>query len=67
VFLTDDELRELTGWRRRSRQVKWLTDQGVPFYLRRDGRPVVVRSALSAAPADPERDGPNLAVARRSA
>jgi Domain of unknown function (DUF4224) len=34
VFLTPDELAELSGWKRRKRQLDWLRDMGIPHYLR---------------------------------
>lgn len=46
MFLTPAELVELTGYRRASAQVSWLRKQGVRHYVRRDGRPVVVKDAL---------------------
>jgi hypothetical protein len=43
MFLTADELQELTGRRRPSAQIKWLRDQSWAFVERADGRPAVSR------------------------
>ncbi|WP_081921913.1 DUF4224 domain-containing protein [Hydrogenophaga intermedia] len=63
MFLTDDELAELTGRKQRARQVAALRAQGVPFVINAQGRPVVARSffdgrpgsAAAAQPATPWR------------
>lgn len=43
MFLTPDELRELTGRRRPSAQIRWLRDHRWAFAERADGRPAVSR------------------------
>ena len=45
-FLTDDEVRQLTGRALKSYQTQWLRDQGVPFRISATGHPVVVRSVI---------------------
>ena len=47
MFLTADELQELTGYVRPSAQVRWLIRNGVAHYRRADGKPVVTREALT--------------------
>ena len=46
MFLTEDELRELTGRERPSAQTRWLTAQRWPFALDSSGRPKVLRSVV---------------------
>ncbi|MCB1454535.1 MAG: DUF4224 domain-containing protein [Chromatiaceae bacterium] len=45
-FLTDDELIEITCYKRRAEQREALQRLGVPFVPNRLGRPLVRRSAL---------------------
>ena len=48
MFLTADEVRELTGKRRHSSQLRVLTDMGVRIrYVRPDGSPVVLRQDIA--------------------
>ncbi len=65
MFLTDDELKELTGIRRgkdgeslHQLQIYWLRKQGIPFYENARNRPIVVREVLTnrkiAEPARPK-------------
>jgi hypothetical protein len=46
LFLDDAELVQLTGWRLKSRQIRWLRDEGVPFRVNATGHPVVTRLAV---------------------
>ncbi len=55
MFLTADQLRELTGYKRAAYQVKWLANNRVHFYVRRDGRPVVTEDAI--APPEGRKSG----------
>lgn len=43
MFLTDDELFELTGYKSAQKQVKWLINRGWVYQLNRIGRPKVDR------------------------
>jgi hypothetical protein len=58
MFLTDDELRRMTGTPQKGRQAEWLRANGVEFRLSLGGRPIVTRSAIGvrdpAPPPDPE-------------
>lgn len=47
MFLTAEELHELTGYTQRARQIAQLRKMGVPFFVNAAGRPVVVKAALS--------------------
>lgn len=42
MFLTDEQLRELTGYVKRSKQIEWLTRNRVPHRVNAAGRPVVL-------------------------
>ncbi len=46
MFLTPDELKELTGYRQPSKQVAMLRKQGVPFHVNAAGHPKVARAVL---------------------
>ncbi len=46
MFLTEQELVELTGFRQPSKQVAHLKSQRIPHHLNRAGHPRVVRVAL---------------------
>ena len=46
TFLTEEELRHITGRRRYSAQVRALTRMGIGHVVRPDGRPIVTRRSL---------------------
>jgi hypothetical protein len=46
MFLTPDDLRDLTGLRRSSAQIRWLSAQGLRYVLGADGRPRVLRAEV---------------------
>ena len=50
MFLTPEELAQLTGYRsnQRSRMCRWLSEQGIPFTINRLGDPVVLRSTIES-------------------
>jgi hypothetical protein len=52
LFLTDDEVVELTGYRQRRKQVEMLKRQRVPFHLNAAGQPKVARAALEGSRSD---------------
>lgn len=43
MFLSDDELQELTGYKRPADQRRWLLDNGFIFAVGARGRPKVAR------------------------
>lgn len=49
LTLTDDELRELTGYRRGAEQLRELARMGIKAHRRRDGSVAVARSWIAAA------------------
>lgn len=46
LFLSPDELRELTGYQYASRQKTWLSQRGWTFETDHSGRPKVLRTHL---------------------
>jgi hypothetical protein len=46
LFLTDDQLRQLTGRKVRRCQIDALRSMGIPFRVNASGKPVVCRSAV---------------------
>jgi hypothetical protein len=44
LFLTAEELRDLTGYQKPGRQIDWLRAQGFTFRIAADGHPRVDRS-----------------------
>jgi len=46
MFLTPDELADLTDYKRSACQARWLSDRGIPFATGRSGRPKVLRSII---------------------
>jgi hypothetical protein len=49
MFMSKEELHELTGYRNRPGQIRWLSQRGYKFELDRSGRPRVLRAAIVAA------------------
>ena len=48
TFLTEEELRELTGRALRKRQREWLQTEGWTFTVNANGRPIVSRAHMEA-------------------
>ncbi len=48
LFLTRDELMELTERKRRAKVAEWLVENGYRFDVASDGWPKVLRSALES-------------------
>jgi len=71
MFLTADELAELTGYRLHAYQRRWLAAHGWKFEVAATGRPVVLRahaeSRLLDSHAAPAPWAPNLAAIRKVA
>jgi hypothetical protein len=59
LFLTPEQVQELTGYRQFRAQIRWLQQAGLRHWVRADGRPVVPVAAIEqlAAP-DKEDRGP---------
>lgn len=57
VFLTADDLAELTGRRMKSKQIEALRRMGLPFHVNAAGKPVVATAVIEGkkAPAAPTK------------
>jgi hypothetical protein len=56
LFLSEDDLFELTGYRQPTKQVAHLRKERIPFHQNRAGRPRVTKAVLEGrkvAPASP--------------
>jgi hypothetical protein len=66
VFLTAEQVAELTGRKQPAAQRRWLDRNGVRYFVRADGRPAV-READLEGDRPPRPSGPNLAALHRMA
>jgi hypothetical protein len=73
MFLTADELAELTGRIRPSAQIRWLLEHHWAYAVRADGRPVVSRreaerqlETVAGERRQKGADEPDFAAARRA-
>ena len=66
MFLTKDELRELTGYKRASAQIRWLNKNGYSYAIGADGFPRVLYSFIHLRLGDtyskPIEERPNFAA-----
>ncbi|MHC5351653.1 DUF4224 domain-containing protein [Metapseudomonas furukawaii] len=46
IFLTDDELRAVSGKQKASAQVRWLKSEKIPYIMGGDGKPKVLREKV---------------------
>lgn len=46
LFITQDEVRELTGFSVKQKQIEQLKRMGIPFFVNGCGRPIVTVSAV---------------------
>ena len=60
MFLTPEELQQLTGLRQNFAQIRWLTRQGIRHRVRADGKPVVMASDLTQTQTTEQRTGPRF-------
>lgn len=72
MFLTDADIRELTGYQHHAHQRRWLAARGWVFEVSATGRPIVARSYAEsrlggAGPATAKAWTPNLAAIRKAA
>jgi hypothetical protein len=58
VFLDAAQLRELTGYVKPSKQIAWLTRNGVAHYVNALGRPVVPSAPMDKKPVQEFALGP---------
>ena len=64
LFLSANEIADLTGYKQPKRQVAWLRQQGISVYVAANGRPKVLHSALTPATVS-RRTEPNFAALRK--
>lgn len=64
MFLTREQVIELTGYRMKSMQIRWLRDNGVRFFVARDGHPRVLPESLTEEKAR-ARTRPDFEALRR--
>jgi len=66
LFLTKEQLTELTGYKFHSKQALWLAENGYSFDIRSDGRPNVLHQQVIERQCRVEpkrrRSEPNLAA-----
>ena len=53
MFLSDAELRELTSFAQKAKQVAELRRLGIAFWLNASGRPIVARATIEGGKATP--------------
>ena len=46
MFLTDAEIRRLTGLRGREQQIEWLVRHGIRHFVNAAGKPIVPKSVI---------------------
>lgn len=66
MFMTKEQLHELTGYQKRPNQIGWLRANGYPFEVGADGRPRVLTATVLAklgAPAQESR--PKVRIPRK--
>ena len=54
MILSEAEIRELTGYKRASKQIAFLKLKGIPFIVNAKGRPVVYDLLNKRTPTRPE-------------
>lgn len=63
LCLTKDEVRELTGWKRKERQIRWFEDQNIDHWIGADGSPRVLYESIMPKRRElPRRRKPNFAA-----
>lgn len=63
LFLSTEDLRELTGYTQGAAQIRWLQKNGIQHTVRADGKPRVIPAALSPTQ-KPVARGPNFEAVR---
>lgn len=59
LFLTSEEIIQLTGYRRPKKQIAWLEKHKVDYYVRADGYPSVPRDGLKPKLTPPQHFEPD--------
>lgn len=60
MFLTREQVEELTGYKKPVCQLRWLVANGVRHWVDRAGRPKIPCSAIDGTSAKPDDAGPDL-------
>lgn len=55
MFLTPDEVSQLTGRGQKSLQIEALAQMGIPYYVNASGRPVVPSAAITGNETVPKK------------
>jgi hypothetical protein len=50
MFLNKEDVARLTGTRHRNKQIGWLRNSGIRFWVNVTGTPVVARAAIEGTP-----------------
>lgn len=58
MFLTQDDLITLTGYKQARKQIEYLRKIGIPYWVNRFGKPVVAKTM------EPKKNAPKLGVVR---
>jgi hypothetical protein len=72
MFLSDEDVKELSGYVNTSCQIRWLSQNGIKFLVRADGKPRVLQSHIEevmgvAAKTTKRRSEPNFAKLEKRA
>lgn len=69
MFLTPEELQQLTGYhpRQRMRICRWLDAKGIPYTVNRLGDPVVLKSTIEGDKEKAQEPQVNLSWIKKSA
>lgn len=64
MFLSSDDITILTGYVQPAAQIRWLQRFGIRHFVRADGRPIVMRTALEEAAPERRPSAPNFDAMR---
>lgn len=67
MFLTDAQLKKLTGRTQAAAQCRWLKRNGIRHFRNRLGKVVVTQAALEGRPAKEQHVGPDLGWIKHAA
>lgn len=62
MLLTRAEVVDLTGLQRKSRQIRWLREQGIRHWVGADGHPRVPRAEIEGQPAQATSAKPDFSA-----
>lgn len=77
MFLSEDEIRQLTGYKQRTKQMRWLSTEGFEFRIRADGSIALLRKHVESLMGEgaqgppsqsrrpPKRAQPNFSIFER--